>query len=168
MTGTALPPSHARDAAPNQGRDAAPVARGLLGPRAAVPVTGRGTFPPRAVRDSINAALGASIPGLAAARRESREERDERWKQVAAANREARNSGRPAPTGDPTKAGAQMGGVAMSLPLFSPGPSRAQRMRDSLIWKQNEPVRRRLQARVDSVKRERARLESVRAATITP
>ncbi|MBA3889600.1 MAG: hypothetical protein H0X64_03640 [Gemmatimonadaceae bacterium] len=154
--------------APLQPRQTSVPAAAALGPRAAQSVTGRGAMPPREVRDSVNAALGATIPALARARVETQAERDEQWKRAAANNREAGATGRPAPAGDPTRAGAQMGGVAVGVPVFSSGPSRHQRMRDSLIWKENAPVRRRLQARLDSMKREAARRDSVLAAGYSP
>jgi hypothetical protein len=111
------------------------------------PAAGR----PSAAPDDNFRALGASIARLARKRVPTAQERDEEWRTYAANQRESRSTGRPAPVGDPSKAGAQMGGAAFSVPLFSPGPSAAKRLRDSLTWKENALPMARMEARLDSV-----------------
>ena len=132
------------------------------GPRFSRTLSPTAGMPPGPSSEVRLRALGGSVPGLARARGRTTAERDEYWRSYTANQRESRATGRPAAAGDPTKAGAQMGGTALSLPLFSPGPSREKRQRDSLIWKENARLFARLQARLDSL--QRAQRDSIGSA----
>lgn len=104
--------------------------------------------PSAAQRDAVLGALHDSVPALARARVPTRDERDE-------AMRKASLDARLSPTRTPS--GGLAAGVSFSLPIFSAGPSRRERVRDSAAFAENrarlERLAARARARVDSVRR---------------
>ncbi|MBA4070695.1 MAG: hypothetical protein C0497_02515 [Gemmatimonas sp.] len=103
-------------------------------------------------RDSILAYLSENVPALARTRRPLPEEEDERLRERARLLAVARSEHRPVATAT----GA--GGLSIPLPFFGAGPSRKDRVRDSIVHADN--VRRigRLveRARRDSLRRAEA------------
>jgi hypothetical protein len=99
-------------------------------------------------RDSALDVMSAMIQDLAAARAPTQGERDAAAKEAML---KMRNSGRillvpPDNTG---------GLITLPLPLFSPGPSKARRARDSKAFDENRARLERLRLRADSARRAR-------------
>lgn len=99
-----------------------------------------------AQQDSLLAELRHALPAMARARVQTASERDAAIKERMLLMRLA---GRPLLA--PPQGGG--GGGAFDLPLFSPGRSRSERVRDSIAFEEDRPRRERLRQRVDSVRR---------------
>lgn len=154
----ATPAEAARDASPSASRLAVPRAPSSLftAPTPHNPFAAP-SAPSAAERDTKLGGLRDSIAILARTRVPTREERDE---QLRAAERDARLS--------PVHSPGIAAGGSIPLPLFSSGPSRRERVRDSVAFAENrarlERLAARARARVDSVRR----ADSIAARTVAP
>ena len=95
----------------------------------------------RADYESVMSALGKDFVARALALPPTQEQKDELYRGEAARYARAKDEHRPMPVG------AMGAGVSLPLPLFSSGPSRKQRMRDSVIHQGNLIRLRRLEER---------------------
>jgi len=89
--------------------------------------------------------LAGAIPRLARTRRMTQAERDSLYILDARRQLMWREQGRPVPI-------MPIGGGAIPLPLFSPGPSPAKRMRDSVVHHDNLLRLRRIAERAAATK----------------
>lgn len=117
-----------------------------------VPSRARSPFVPAlppsiAERDSTLAALGTAVPELAARRVPTRSERDARAKEAML---KMRLSGRILLV-PPDNSGGLIT-LSIPLPIFSRGPSRAKRRRDSIAVAADQVIRDRLRLRADSLR----------------
>ena len=110
------------------------------------------SLPAPAVRDSLLGDLRAALPGMARARVRTAAERDALVKEGMLRNRQSGRTLLDPVVGDGTYSG-RSGGI--DAPLFSPGPSRAKRVRDSIAFAEYTARLARLQARIDSLRRTR-------------
>jgi hypothetical protein len=104
-----------------------------------------------AERDSTLLALGAAVPELAARRVVPQGERDARAKEAMLG---MRLSGRILLVPPDNSGGLITSSIP--LPVFSGGPSRAKRRRDSVAVASEQVVRDRLRQRADSLRQLRA------------
>jgi hypothetical protein len=121
-------------------------------PRAAFDPFAARTPPSRAERDSALSALSTLVPDLAARRAPTLAERDSVSKEAML---KIRQSGRTLLV-PPDNSG---GMITASLPILSRGSSRATRARDERALDEGRARLRRLQARVDSIRRVRDSLQ---------
>jgi len=125
--------------------------------------------PPAAVRDSLLGDLRAAMPAMARTRVYTPSERDAVIKEGMLRNKVSGRVLLDPPVGNGTYSGTS-GGI--DLPLFSPGPSRAVRVRDSIAYAEGRTRLARLAARADSLRRTResrpARPDSTPAQRLVP
>ena len=101
--------------------------------------------------DASAAAVGATVPALAARRVPTKGERDEQAKEAML---KMRMAGRTLLAPPDNSGGAASSSIP--LPIFSRGPSKAKRQRDSIDFARAQAIDERLRQRADSLRKWRA------------
>jgi len=106
--------------------------------------------------ESVLAALGKDFVAMALALPPTQAQKDESYRAEAARSARAEDEHRPMPV-------ESMGaGISLPLPLFSSGPSRKQRMRDSVIHQENLIRLRHLEERARAARAKRDSIQKPR------